>query len=72
MKKVIIDALKGYKWQITLQVILLAINTYLLTCPPKIVGDIVDNLYDMEANKQTILNSTYFLRLKVNSWGGKL
>ncbi|MCI8470161.1 MAG: ABC transporter ATP-binding protein [Clostridia bacterium] len=61
MKKVIIDALKGYKWQITLQVILLAINTYLLTCPPKIVGDIVDNLYDMEANKQTILNSTYFL-----------
>lgn len=61
MKKVIIDALKGYKWKILLQVILLSINTYLLTCPPLIIGKIIDNLYDIEANKQIILNDTYYL-----------
>lgn len=33
MKKVIIDALKKYRWQILLQVILLGINIYLLTYP---------------------------------------
>lgn len=61
MKKVIIEALKGYKWKILLQVILLAVNTYLLTCPPLIIGKIIDNLYDIEANKQIILNDTYYL-----------
>lgn len=61
MKKVIIDTLKGYKWKIVLQVVLLAVNTYLLTCPPRIVGKIIDNLYDIETNKQIILNDTYYL-----------
>lgn len=61
MKKVIIEALKGYKWKILLQIILLAVNTYLLTCPPLIIGKIIDNLYDIEANKQIILNDTYYL-----------
>ncbi len=61
MKKVIIDALKRYKWKIALQIILSGINIYLLTYPAKIVGKIIDNLYDIEANKQIILNDTYFL-----------
>lgn len=61
MKKVIIEALKGYRWKIVLQVILLAVNTYLLTCPPLIIGKIIDNLYDIEANKQIILKDTYYL-----------
>lgn len=61
MKKVIIDSLKNYKWKILIQVILLGINIYLLTYPPKIIGQIVDMLYDLETNKQNILNSTYFL-----------
>ena len=61
MKKVIIEALKGYRWKILLQVILLAFNTYLLTCPPLIIGRIIDDLYDIEANKQSILNNTYYL-----------
>lgn len=61
MKRVIIVALKGYKWKILVQLILLAINIYLLTCPARIIGDIVDKLYDIEANKQIIMNSTYYL-----------
>ena len=61
MKKVIIDTLKKYKFRILLQVILLGINIYLLTYPAKIIGNIVDLLYDIEANKQNILNNTYYL-----------
>ena len=61
MKKVIIDTIKGYKWKILLQLVLLAVNIYLLTCPARIIGSIVDQLYDMEANKQAILVNTYYL-----------
>lgn len=61
MKKVMIDALKGYKWKIAIMLILIGINIYLLTCPAKIIGNIIDCLYDIEANKQIILNNTYYL-----------
>ena len=61
MKKVIIDAIKKYKWRILLQTIFLGINIYLLTLPPQIIGNIVDMLYDIDTNKQNILNNTYYL-----------
>lgn len=61
MKQVIIDTLKKYKWQILMQTILIGINIYLLTYPPKIIGNIVDMLYNLDSNKQNILNSTYYL-----------
>lgn len=61
MKKVIIEALKKCKWTILLQTIFLGINIYLLTIPPQIIGRIVDMLYDIETNKQNILNNTYYL-----------
>lgn len=61
MKKVIIDTLKKYKWRILLQVIFLGINIYLLTIPSKTIGKIVDMLYNLDENKQNILNSTYYL-----------
>lgn len=61
MKKVIVDSLKNYKWRILIQIILLGINIYLLTYPPKIIGKIVDMLYNLDTNKQNILNSTYYL-----------
>ena len=47
MKKVIIDTLKKHKWTILLQTIFLVINIYLLTVPPKIIGNIVDMLYNL-------------------------
>ena len=59
MKKVIIDSLKSYKWKILIQVTLITLNIYLLTIPAKIIGKIVDLLYDIPNNKQVILNYTY-------------
>lgn len=41
--------------------VLIVINIYLLTCPAKIIGDIIDDLYNIEGNKQAILNNTYYL-----------
>lgn len=61
MKKVIIDSLKSYKWKILLQVALITLNIYLLTWPAKIIGNIVDLLYDIPNNKQYILLNTYYL-----------
>lgn len=61
MKKVIIDTLKKRKWTIILQTLFLIINIYLLTMPPKIIGSIVDMLYNIDKNKQNILNNTYYL-----------
>lgn len=61
MKKIIIDILKSYKWKIVFMLILLGIHTYLLTCPPKIVGEIIDLLYDLDGNSNKILNYTYYL-----------
>lgn len=61
MKKVIFDSLKSYKWKILLQVTLITLNIYLLTIPAKIIGNIVDLLYDIPNNKQEILYNTYYL-----------
>lgn len=61
MKKVLIDSLKKYKFQIPIHIILIGINIYLLTIPAKIIGNIIDLLYDIEKNKQAILNNTYYL-----------
>lgn len=61
MKKVIIEALKVYRWQILIHIILIGINIYLLTIPAKIIGNIIDLLYNIEANRQVILNNTYYL-----------
>lgn len=61
MRKVLIDTLKSYKWKIIISLIVLGIDIYLLTYPPMIVGKIIDMLYNLEENKQTILNYTYYL-----------
>ncbi len=61
MKQVIINIIKKYKIQLILEFIFIGINIYLLTFPAKIIGKIVDLLYDMENNKQIIINNTYYL-----------
>ncbi|MCI8655108.1 MAG: ABC transporter ATP-binding protein [Clostridia bacterium] len=61
MKKIIIESLKRYKWLIPIHIILIGINIYLLMIPAKIIGNIVDLLYDIETNMQDILNNTYYL-----------
>ena len=61
MKKVIIDSLKKYKLTSLIHFIFIGLNIYLLTYPAKIIGDIVDMLYNIETNKQNILNNIYYL-----------
>ncbi len=61
MKKIIIDSLKSFKWQILIQIIFITINIYLVTIPAKIIGKIIDLLYDVTNNKQDILKYTYYL-----------
>ena len=61
MKKVIIDSLKNYKFSFIVHFVFIGLNIYLLTIPAKIIGDIVDMLYDIEANKQNIINNIYYL-----------
>ena len=61
MKKVIIDSLKNYKLVSFIHFIFIGLNIYLLTYPAKIIGNIVDMLYDIETNKQNIINNIYYL-----------
>ncbi len=61
MKKVLLDAIKKYKIQIILHAIFIGIHIYILTIPPKLIGNMIDLLYNLEENKQAILNITYQL-----------
>ena len=53
--------LKKYKFTILLQILFIFLNMYLLTYPPKIIGNIVDLLYDIETNKSQIIQNTIYL-----------
>ena len=61
MKKVLLKTIKKYRVTIFLTVFFIVINTYFLTYPPKIIGKIVDLLYDIEANKSQIIQQTIYL-----------
>ena len=61
MKKIIKDILKRYRVHILIVFVVLAINTYFLTFPPKIIGEIVDLLYNIEINKELIINKVVWL-----------
>ena len=43
------------------EITFIAIYIYLLTYPPKIIGNIADMMYNILENKQNILNNTYYL-----------
>lgn len=61
MKKVLIKILKKYKLTTFLTVFFIMLNIYFLTYPPKIIGKIVDLLYNIEANKEQIITYTFYL-----------
>lgn len=61
MKDVLLSAIKKYRWKIFIEILFISFNTYLLTYPAKIVGNIVDLLYDVEQNGSQIMNNTYYL-----------
>lgn len=61
MKKVLLQIIKKYKWTALLQTLLIMLNIYFLTYPPKIIGKIIDLLYNMQDNKQLIINNIIYL-----------
>lgn len=61
MKKLIIKLIKKYKIQIFLMIFFIALNIYFATYPPKIIGEIVDLLYNIEVNQELIIKSTIYL-----------
>lgn len=61
MKKILKELFKEHIFLILAEIILIGINIYLLTVPSKILGQIIDLLYNIELNKQNILISIYAL-----------
>lgn len=61
MKKVLLKTLKKYRLTTFLTVFFIMLNIYFLTYPPKIIGKIVDLLYNIEVNKEQIITYTFYL-----------
>ena len=54
MKKIIIEELKKYKYLLIIQIILVAINCFLLAYIPKTIGLIIDDFFNFEENVDII------------------
>ena len=63
MKKNLISLFKKHFIWIIFELILITINVHLLTVPSKLLGQIIDLLYNLESNHTAILNTSYFLLL---------
>lgn len=61
MKKVLLKILKKYRLTAFITVFFIFLNVYFSTYPPKIIGKIVDLLYNIEANKDLIIQYTFYL-----------
>lgn len=55
MRKELIKSLKKYKWQILIEIILIIISVIFIAYPSKIVGRMIDLLYNAESNKSEII-----------------
>ena len=54
MKKIIIEELKKYKYLLIIQIVLVAINCFLLAYIPKTIGLIIDDFFNFEENVDII------------------
>lgn len=61
MKEIMLKITKKYRFTAFLQVFFIMLNIYFLTYPPKIIGKIIDFLYDIEANRDLIIQNIYYL-----------
>lgn len=64
MKKIILEVLKRSKWIILFEIIFIIINILLTTYPAKIIGEIIDLMYNMDEFKNVILQKTGIMLLK--------
>ncbi len=63
MRDIFVKFLKKNKWLLLITVIFIFINIYLAIYPAKIIGEIVDLLYDIPANQEIIIRYTIYLLL---------
>lgn len=61
MKKVFIQFLKKHYLYLIIQTIFIFLNIYLATYPAKIIGGLVDLLYNIPANQQAIIQNIIYL-----------
>ncbi len=61
MRNIIVKILKKYKLQFAIVWGFIAINMYLITVPPQIIGKIVDLLYNIEENRNLIMTQVIWL-----------
>lgn len=61
MKKILSKIIKKYWFAISLQVIFIGLNIYFLTYPPKIIGNIIDLLYNINENRDAIMLQVWYL-----------
>lgn len=61
MKKIFLGILKKYRFATFITVFFIGLNIFILTFPSKIIGIIVDLLYDIQANKTEIIKYSFYL-----------
>ena len=57
MKRELIDLFKRNKFRLLIEFAFLILFVYFCTCPAKYLGQIIDLLYDIDANKEAILQN---------------
>ncbi len=57
MKKLLFEVLKKYKWHYLVECVFLIASVYLIAIPSRIVGNLVDYLYNINVNRSAIINS---------------
>lgn len=63
MKKIILRFLKKHHIYIIIQTIFIFLNIYFATYPAKIIGSLIDLLYDIPANQSMIIQNIIYLLL---------
>lgn len=63
MKKTLLNLYKKNALLLLVEIIFIAINVYLLTVPSKLLGQIVDLLYNLDTNKEQIIQTVLLLLL---------
>ncbi len=61
MLKIIKDTIVQNKWRMLVTGIFIALNMYLLVIPSKIIGNIIDLLYNIEQNSKQIYTNIFYL-----------
>lgn len=61
MQKIVKKILKNYIKYMVIVAVFISINMYVLTLPPKIIGNIIDLMTDMDQNKNQIMIYLFYL-----------